>query len=298
MLTSLPVVQPQPNQEFYSLDVLTLLQTYTRDSYRAAGNGDPVWDSSRTEQDWWDDTYDGKTGPVTFNAIQYAGDGTATIVQITQDATAMATPNFKGLPNYPVWTPAPTTAVQPHALGTPSTPVDPGILSTQDQAQALMTELGGTSVVDTGANEVDLPNVGEVVFPITYGTETRRAYAVVLANAKQFNVGQALGEKYAKGIGWPGQWVEDAIEASGLTWQAGTVPDGSASTAAAMPVPCRVLLPNEQLQNVTVGFFKATQIQRTDLTGSTVPVSDPDATILADIQTKVTAMYNLLIPHS
>src|ERR1700688_1745402 len=161
MQTSFPLEQPQPNQEFYGLELLLLLKTYTRDSYRAAGNGDPVWDLSRPEQNWWDDTYVGKTGPISFNAIQYASDGTATIVEITQDAKAMATPNFKGIPHYPVWTPAATAAVQPHAAGASATPVDPNELSTPEQAQALFVELGGTSVVDTGASSVTLPGIGE-----------------------------------------------------------------------------------------------------------------------------------------
>src|SRR4029077_6174054 len=92
MQSSFPVEQPQPNQEFYDLAVLLLLKSYTRDSYRATGNGDPVWDPSRPEQDWWDDSYQGKSGPITFNAIRYASDGAATIVQITQDAKAMSAP--------------------------------------------------------------------------------------------------------------------------------------------------------------------------------------------------------------
>jgi hypothetical protein len=70
------------------------------------------------------------------------------------------------------------------------------------------------------------------VFPITYETETRRAYAVVMSKGKQFNVGQALAEKYAKGIGWPGQWIGDATQVCGLSWQVAALLDGSTSTGA------------------------------------------------------------------
>ena len=300
MQSSFPLEQPQPNQEFYDLAVLLLLKSYTRDSYRAAGNGDPVWDPSRPEQDWWDDTYQGKSGPITFNAIQYASDGAATIVQITQDAKAMSAPNFKGLPNYPPWAPAPTAAVQSRGAGAPATPVDPNELSTPEQAQALFAELGGTSVVDTGANSVTLPGIGEIIFPITYPTgDSRRAFAIVQADGKMANVGQTLAEKYSAGVGHPGHWVADARRTSGLIWQIDPVADGSSSTAPVVPPPCRPLKANEQLQTMTVGtFFKATQIRRTDLT-SPAPgaTSDLDATVLADIQTKVTAIYNLIIPH-
>ena len=77
MQTSFPVEQPQPNQEFYGLDVLSLLQTYNRDLYRASGNGDPEFDITRPEQNWWDDSYQGHPPDelVTFNAVVWADDG-------------------------------------------------------------------------------------------------------------------------------------------------------------------------------------------------------------------------------
>ena len=300
MQTSFPLEQPQPNHEFYDLTVLLLLKSYTRDSYRAAGNGDPLWDPSRPEQNWWDDTYRGKTGPIVFNAIQYASDGAATIVQITQDAKAMATPNFKGLPNYPAWTPAPTAAVQLRSAGASATAVDPNELSTPEQAQALFGELGGASVVDAGANSVTLPGIGEIIFPISYPAgDSRRAFAIVLVNGKLANVGQMLAEKYSAGVGHPGHWVTDAQRTSGLNWQIDPVEDGSSSTGPAVPPPCRALKANERLQTMTVGtFFKATQIRRTDLTSpAPTTTSEMNAVVLADIQTKVTAIYNLVIPH-
>ena len=232
-----------------------LLKSYTRDSYRAAGNGDPLWDPSRPEQDWWDDTYQGKSGPITFNAIQYASDGAATIVQITQDAKAMSAPNFKGLPNYPPWAPAPTAAVQSRGAGAPATPVDPNELSTPEQAQALFAELGGTSVVDTGANSVTLPGIGEIIFPITYPTgDSRRAFAIVQADGKMANVGQTLAEKYSAGVGHPGalgggceanEWIELANRPG-----SGREFIDCARGAASMP-PTKA---NEQ-QTMTVGTF-------------------------------------------
>jgi len=300
MQTSFPVEPPQSNQEFYGLEALLLVKTYTRDSFRSAGNGDPVFDPSRPEQNWWDNTYDGKSGPVSFNAIQYAADGAAAIVQITQDAKAMSTPNFKGLPHYPAWVPPPTAAVQPRASGASATPVDPNDLSTPEQAQALFVELGGTRVVDTGASSVTLPGIGEIVFPISYPAgDSRRAFAIVLADGKIANVGQAMAEKDGAGVGHPGRWISDSMRTSGLHWQVDPVPDGGSSTAAAVPPPCRALKPNEQLHTMTVGtFFRATQIRRTDLEAPAPgAASDLVAVVLADLQAKITAIYNLLIPR-
>ena len=254
MLTSLPIVQPQPNQEFYGLDVLNLFATYTRAQYEAAGGPLIPFDPTRPEQDWWDDTYAAiaPTQSVTYNAVVSGTGGTAAIGSFTQTAAQMATPNFKGLPNYPQWIPVATRAVYNHAAPSTTSPVDPKDLSTAAQAQALLAELGGTSIVDIGANSVTLPNIGQIVFPVTYPPDDpRRLFAVVLSSGKLFDVGQALSEKYAAGIGAPGSWVTDATQISGLSWQPASVPDGSASTAAALPVPCRQLLANEKLLTVS-----------------------------------------------
>ncbi len=305
MLTSLPIVQPQPNQEFYGLDVLNLFATYTRAQYEAAGGPLIPFDPTRPEQDWWDDTYAAiaPTQSVTYNAVVSGTGGTAAIGSFTQTAAQMATPNFKGLPNYPRWIPVATRAVYNHAAPSTTSPVDPKDLSTAAQAQALLAELGGTSIVDIGANSVTLPNIGQIVFPVTYPPDDpRRLFAVVLSSGKLFDVGQALSEKYAAGIGAPGSWVTDATQVSGLSWQTAAVPDGSASTAAALPVPCRQLLANEKLLTVLVGGlgFQTTEIQRTDLIPTAAPAvgaigTDP---VVLDIQTKVTALYKLIVPQS
>src|SRR5256885_16291164 len=59
MLISLPIEQPQPNQEFYGLDVLTLFQTYTRAQFEAAGGPLIPFDPARPEPDRGDATYAG-----------------------------------------------------------------------------------------------------------------------------------------------------------------------------------------------------------------------------------------------
>jgi hypothetical protein len=305
MLTSLPNEQPQPNQEFYGLDVLNLFETCTRAQYEAAGGPLIPFDPARPEQNWWDDTYAAiaPTQSVRYNAVVAGAGGTAAIGSFTQTAAQMATPNFKGLPRFPKWTPAAARAVYNHAAPSTVSPVDPKDLSTAAQAQALLAELSGTSIVDIGANSVTLPNIGQIVFPVSYPPDDpRRLFAVVLSNGKVFNVGQALSEKYAAGMGAPGWWVADATQISGLSWQATAVPDGSASTASALPVPCRPLLANERLLTSLVGGlgFQTTQVQRTDMIPAAVPASSGggDSPLLLDIQTKVTALYDLIVPRS
>jgi len=305
MLTSLPIEQSQPNQEFYGLEALNLFETYTRAQFEAAGGPLIPFDPTRPEQNWWDDTCAAlpPAQSVRYSAVVWGPGGTAAIGSFTQTAVQMATPNFKGLPRYPKWTPAGTRAVYNHAAPSVASPVDPRDLGSAEQAQALLAELGGSSVVDIGANSVTIPNVGQIVFPVTYPDgDARRLYAVVLSSGKLFNVGQALAEKYSAGIGAPGRWAADATQVSGLSWQAEAVTDGSSSTAAALPVPCRALLGNERLLTSLVGGlgFQTTQIQRTDLIPAVAlvagaGVSDP---VLLDIQAKVTALYNLIVPRS
>jgi hypothetical protein len=305
MLTSLPNEQSQPNQEFYGLDVLNLFDTYTRAQFEAAGGPLIPFDPTRAEQDWWDDTYAAvaPTQSVRYNAVVWGSGGTAAIGSFTQTAAQMATPNFKGLPNYSKWIPAPTRAVYNHAAPSTTSPVDPKDLSTAEQAQALLAELGGTSIVDTGANSVTLPNIGQIIFPVTYPPEdSRRLFAVVISSGKFFNVGQALAEKYAAGMGAPGSWISDATQISGLRWQATALPDGSASTAPALPPPCRALLANERLMTSLIGGlgFQTTQIQRTDLISTSTAAAGEGGTdpVLLDVQAKVTALYNLIVPRS
>jgi hypothetical protein len=304
MLTSLPIEQPQPNQEFYGVDALNLFETYTRAQFEAAGGPLIPFDPTRPEQNWWDDTYAAvaPTQSVQYNAIVIGAGGTAAIGSFTQTSAQMATPNLKGLPRYSKWTPAVTRAVYNHAAPSAASPVDPKDLSTVEQAQALRAELGGTSIVDIGANSVTIPNVGQIVFPATYPPDDpRRLFVVALSSGKLFNVGQALAERYTAGVGAPGAWVADAAQSSGLSWQPTPVLDGSASGAAALPVPCRALLANERLLTSLVGGlgFQTTQIQRTDLipastAGSGVSGLEP---LLLEIQTKVTALYDLIVPR-
>jgi hypothetical protein len=305
MLTSLPIEQPQPNQEIYGVDVLNLFEICTRAQFEGAGGPLIPFDPARPEQNWWDDTYAAiaPTQSVRYNAVVPGAGGVAAVGSFTQTAAQMATPNFKGLPNYSKWIPAATRAVYNHAAPSTTSAIDPKDLSTAEQAQALLAELGGTSIVDIGENSVTLPNIGQIVFPVTYpADDPRRLFAVVLSSGKLFNVGVALSEKYAAGVGAPGSWITDPTQISGLLWQATAVPDGSASTVPALPVPCRLLRANERLMTSLVGGlgFQITQIQRTDLIPATAPALGGGATdpVLLDIQSKITALYNLIVPRT
>jgi hypothetical protein len=290
MIKSIPSDPAQPSTQFYNIDALYTIIVHTRSGVEANNGPEPPFDMSQGERTWWDDS---ATGPKTYNVFD---DNTNTFKTITLDARK---PNFKGLPNYPKWTPAQTVALIPGTLGTSDRPVDPRVLSTEDQAKALQAELGGTGYQDTGLSSVVLPVVGTLVFPINYGTETRREWAVVLSNGKQFNVGQALTQKYINGIGAPGQWVADSGFTSGLSWKVTAIVDGSASTLQPVPPPCRALLPNEKIAMVQIGILQQVQVERTDLVAPTPAgtAGTGDSTAIADIHTKVNRMFSLMFPN-
>ena len=130
MLTSTPKDPTQPSTQFYNIDALYTVSLHTRGGTEANNGPQPPFDMSQAERNWWDDS---ATGPKDYNIF----DG-AKFVTKTIDARK---PNFKGFPNYPKRTIAPTTAVMPHANGNP-TPVDPTTLSTEAEAKALQAELG------------------------------------------------------------------------------------------------------------------------------------------------------------
>lgn len=297
MQSSFPAEQAQPNQEFYGLDVLALFQNYTRDLYRASGNGDPVVDPARPEQNWWDDTYAGSAADesITFNAVVWADDGTATIGSFTQRAAWMRTPNFRGLPSFPKWIPAATQATRGGAA------IDVAAMSTEAQARELMADLGGSSIVDFGLRTLVIQGV-TLLQPISYpASEPRRLWSVVMADGTSVNVGSKLARKYSAGVGHPGQWVADLSEEGGINWQPDALPDGSNSGGKPLPVPCRPLKPNEELQIFMVAAWaKGTRVHRTDWNraASSAAEGNTDTVAIEDIKTKVTALYNLLVPHS
>lgn len=291
MITSLSSEQPQPSTEFYGLEVLQLVKTHARVEYEDAGGPLIAFDPSRPEQNWWIDGAAAK--PFSYSGLVQPGDGSATIKSFVSPDPSK--PNFKGIPNWPEWNPAPTVAVQPR-MGGVVTAVNRVDLSTADEAQSMLAEIGGVKVIDAGADAVTIPGFGTIVQPINYGVEARRVFDLVLANGNKANVGQLLANKYRYGIGRPGRWVPDTGQVSGLHWEATPISAGSEIAADPLPPPCRQLKANEQIVVYLASpFNKASRIHRNDI--APAAGTGTDAEILRDIQAKVTAIYNLVIPH-
>lgn len=291
MLTSTPKDPTQPSTQFYNIDALYTVSLHTRGGTEANNGPQPPFDMSQGERNWWDDS---ATGPKSYIIFDNAA---GAFVTKTIDARK---PNFKGFPNYPKRPIAGTSAVMPHATGTP-TPVDPATLSTDAEAKALQAELGGTGYLDTGLSSQIIPVLGQIIFPIDYKSESRREWAVMLSTGKQINVGQALADKNKFGSGFPGKWVADSTNTSGLDWIPDRVVDGGQSTLPAVPPPCRALLPTEKLVSVAVGGlgFSNLQIERTDLTGPTTAGtgSAGDSAAIADMHGKINRIFAAIFPN-
>jgi hypothetical protein len=152
--------------------------------------------------------------------------------------------NLPGTLSYPAYTVAPTQATR-GASG-----INPLYLSLESDAQALMAELGATSILDEG---------NTAVFPVVYPpNELRRVWDVVF-QGQPLNVGALLSGKYAKGIGAPGHW--DTTHGN-VVWVADPpAPSGFDDTRPPRPMPVRDLLPNEKFQTGLMGVG----IIRTDL---------------------------------
>jgi len=144
-------------------------------------------------------------------------------------------PNLPGMVEYPKWEPAPTPATKGSWTG--QQPIDPGQLSTQEQAMALASALkdaGGVSVEIT--EDSFLP-----WFPISYNGDVRRLYNVKRKDGYGANVGRLLAVQYASGVGHPGVWRWDGPEP---VWTPAKLSDGTG--APELPHPCRDLLPGER----------------------------------------------------
>jgi hypothetical protein len=244
---SRPVVPPQPSTEFFSIQDLALFKSYSRESYRAAfGVEAAAYDPSRLRKSWFDSTVD-VSDPANVAVYYIAAkgpDGNGSLRQMVIPAQEAATVNLPGRISYPPYVVSPTLATRGGSN------LNAIYLSLESDAQALMKELGGTSL-----QQEELAS-----FPGSYPSdEPRRAWCFAL-QGQASNVGALLLNRNAQGVGAPGHWD---VSSPGPVW----VPDPPAPTGAddtrqPREMPVRSLLPNEQLYTGPMGI---PGVHRTDL---------------------------------
>lgn len=243
---SAPVTPPQPDQECYGIQSLTLFVSYTRDSYLAAfGVQAPAWDATRVTKTWFDTTVDtsNPANTATYNVVAVNSSGVWGLQPLTIPAIEAATVNLPGAVNYPPYTVAPTDASSGGAV------INPDYLSLQSDAQALMVTLGGTDLTE---------ETGNAAFPIVYPADEPRRIWDFYVNGILCNAGQLVAQRNANGVGAPGTWQTTT---SGPVWTPAPAPTGLTDARPPRPMPVRNLLPNEQLQTGLMGV----SVIRTDL---------------------------------
>lgn len=244
---SQPVVPPQPNEESYGAQALALFKTFTRATYlNTFGVQAPAYDPSRVIKAWFDSTVD-TSDPANVAVYKIVGqdpNGNWTLRQMVIPTQEAATVNLPGTIMYPPYVVAPTQATRG------GSGINPLYLSLESDAQALMPEIGGTTIVDEG---------NTAVFPVVYPqNEPRRVWDIVF-QGQPLNVGLLLNAKYAKGVGAPGHW--DTSHNDAIWIPDPPAPAGLDDTRPPRSMPVRDLLPNEKLQTGLMGVG----IIRTDL---------------------------------
>jgi len=195
---SQPVIPAQPSTEFYGVQELALFQAYSRDSYLAAfGVQAAAYDPTRRRKSWFDSTVD-VSDPGNVAVYHIAGqdqNGNGILKQIVMPAQEAATVNLPGTIQYPPYVVAPTLATRN------GNPLNPNYLSLQSDAQALMTQLGGSNL-----QQEDLP-----FFPASYPSDEPRRPWYFLMQGQPVNVGMLLLTRNAQGVGSPGHWDVSSI---------------------------------------------------------------------------------------
>ncbi|MBV8846582.1 MAG: hypothetical protein JO307_27570 [Bryobacterales bacterium] len=244
---SQPVIPPQPNEEYYGTQALGLFQTFNRDTYLSTfGVQAPSYDPTRLIKSWFDSTVDASnpSNIAVYKIVAQDQNGHWGLQQLVMPASEAATVNLPGTIVYPPYMIAPTQATRA------GSGINALYLSLQSDAQEILTEIGGTSLLDEGNSPV---------FPVIYpANEPRRVWDVVL-DGEPLNVGLLLNQKYEQGVGAPGHW--DTSQGTAVWVADPPPPTGTNDTRPPRPMPVRNLLPNEQLQTGLMGVG----VVRTDL---------------------------------
>ena len=230
MLTSIPTPQPQPAEAFYDISKLNLFTDFSRVTYRAAAGEDaPTGNSTLRPKTWLDTSLASKapTDQVTYKVI----DATGALSSITMSVAEASAVNIAGYHSFPDYVVSPTGATAGGAG------LNPGYLSTRDQANQLAAAWGLDSAV--AVNEANFGGPFSIVYP---PSEIRREFQIAFKGV-QCNVGVFIAEQNQNGVGTPGAWDLTGPEPNWISAQ----PSPQAFVLPPWPAPVRNLLPNEKL---------------------------------------------------
>lgn len=226
----------QPNEPFYPISKLYLFPRYDRRSWeKAHGRQAPPYDPNRRPKYWADPEAAQRSdanGQVEYDYFDF---GAREFRKLSLSVNEAETPNLPGRYVYPKYEPAPTPAVVMNPGGSTS-PINPVMLASRDEAEALAAELDADAVLEqdqfAGA------------FRIDWSGETRRIFMLRIGG-QLYNAGLLLARKNRHGVGAPGEWTRGS---SGQPiWIPKPQETGEDDRRPEVPMPIRPLLENEQL---------------------------------------------------
>jgi len=260
--SQVPTAQPQPTDPTYNTSVLTLLPEYTRASFEATFGVQPAaYDATRPPKTWFDSTKKCDNNSSTYQQLdpkQSAGG----FAPFTEDNCQASTVNLKGLQHFAAYVnPVITSNVTTRCsfTGCIATPLAVGLQSSLAMAQAMLAEIGDPTLKIV--NNVPAPPGSLFSYSIINPSSDVSVYYI-----GQMNVGIYWPARQSQGVGYPGKWVKTGAAVYAFTPAPAPV-DGSLDTRPNVPVPVRLLLPNEKFVTNLVGGlgFSNLMIQRTDV---------------------------------
>jgi hypothetical protein len=235
-ITSLSREQPRPNLPHYALSLLELFRRWTRQSWEEEFGSQPEpFDPDQPKKDWFDTSENAGNYTRLQGQDSLAARPTFTEMKMTRDLAAKV--NLPGAYRYSPYVPPLTQAItellNDHGDIVAKLPVNARDLTTEAQAAAIATEVGGVVEADTGwvASSTRWP-----------ADELRRVWHVRVGDAS-YTAGWLVQMKNANGVGAPGTWVKDA---QSLRWAPKPqITDHLDDKVKPVPAPVRRLDPDE-----------------------------------------------------
>lgn len=255
-----PTPQAQPSTATYSVKVLELLPTYTRETFESTfGKQAPAFDPNRAPKSWFDST--AGAAPKTYNNVSTA-QTTPVWSTFTLSGSEAASVNLPGLPHFvkfvnPVVISNVTFKCNLPSCAATQAPI--GQQSTLEQAQSMLAEIGD-------------PNLRIEDFAVTRGSAAGCTFcysknnpgsSVSIYFIGSMNVADYWPNRNQNGVGYPGKWVKSFTGV--YQFVADVLTDGANSTFQAIPVPERQLKANEKFKTVLLGLIPVSVLSRTDV---------------------------------
>ena len=261
-----------PEEPFYPVERLLLFDRQNRLTWEQTfGEQAPPWDKERRIKRWADTSAHAADAPDTVVEYEYFDMVTRTFKKFAISAFEASLPNLPGKYVYPKYIVEPTPAVVVEA-GSPNNAqgLNPNIICQYAEAAAIAAQLSGQVVEATSFMAGP--------YSIDWRGETRRRWLIRI-EGRYHNAAALVQAKNACGVGAPGDWIYAANDA-GPRWVSEAQDTGDQDPRPEIPIPCRVLFPEEAIWHGMAGM--KTLIYRKDME-SVFNSSEPSEQVLGGL---------------